>query len=221
MPKEGISEFTYKVGNYPVLLSAPHASAHTRNLKAKQEDEFTGALVLLLATMTGAHAIYASHKSSSDPNSVKDGLYKENLSKVIVKNKIVFVVDIHGADENRPFGIAIGTMKGSSCPETLRIKIINSFQKHGLSKDAKEPLMRIDIDRTFPAASNETVTKYIWNKHKIPVIQIEINAHLRIVERMPSATTKKPFKGDAEKILRTINSIKEVIFLGGDFATNV
>lgn len=214
-PNSGVADYTYLGGKYPVLLSAPHAAVHTRKKKLKEEDEYTGAFALLLAELTHAHAILATHKSATDPNKDKDVPYKSQLTEAIGSGKIKFVLDIHGAKREQLFGIALGTMKGRSCPEGQRAKIIDTFLKYGFSKDASDPLMRIDIDSTFPASSDETVTRYVWNKHEIPTMQVEINAILRIVERKNDATNKTPFHGDPAKINLAISTLKEIILEAG------
>lgn len=210
-PPPGAPEFTYEAGRLPVLLSAPHGAAHTRQGELKAEDEYTAAFVRLLAFITGAHALYARYQSGSDPNFDANVPYKKMLAKVVNREKIRFVLDLHGAKEDKNFGLALGTMKNESCPGS-RDLIIDTLTEAGFSKD-EAGLRRLDIDRAFPGAgstSRETVTRFAWRTLGVPAAQLELNANLRIVRRLPGTTASEPFSGSPHLIETALQAIQQL-----------
>lgn len=211
-PEPGRHEFNVVKGQIPVLLSAPHGAAHFRNGKLKEEDEYTAGLVRLVAEKTGAHALYAYRKSPTDPNYYADIPYKHALQQIVDHTSVKFVLDIHGCSPEREFGIALGTMQNRSCPRQRPV-IIRTLEAHGFS-ESNPGLMRLDLDKTFPASGNhhiETVTQFASDKLRVPAAQLELNAHLRIVQRLPNTTSTKPVIGEPEQILRTVSALIDLV----------
>lgn len=207
-PDPGRDEFAYDEGQIPVLLSAPHGAAHIRKGLLKQEDEYTSGLARLIAEKTGAHALYAFRKSSTDPNYYANTPFKHELKRIIEQHSVRFVLDIHGCSPERKFGIALGTMHNRSCPRHRPI-IIQRLAIHGFM-EMNSGLMRLDVDKTFPANGNEhieTITKFASKQLEIPAAQIELNAHLRIVWQLPGASSSAAIKGEPDMILRTIDAL--------------
>lgn len=207
-PDPGCDEFDIVEGRIPVLLSAPHGAAHFRNGRLKEEDEYTGGLVRLIAEKTGAHALYAYRMSNTDPNYYTNVPYKRALQYLTDRHGVHFVLDVHGCSPDRRFGIALGTMHNRSCPRH-RPMIIQTFFEHGFT-EMNAGLLRLDLDNTFPANGNdhvETITQFAFNKLGVPAAQIELNARLRIVQRLPGATSREPVVGEPEAILRVIDAL--------------
>jgi hypothetical protein len=207
------AEFSYVTGQVPVLLSAPHGSVHMRLGELKPEDEYTSGFARLIAEITSAHVIYARRKSQTDPNWYPDIPYKHLLQKIVEAEKIRFVLDIHGASEQRTFGIALGTMRGKSCPQQRGV-IISQLESQGFNRRAEEPLRRLDVDRTFSAAGQvgqETITRFVSDGLGIPAAQIELHPCLRIVERRADATESQPFYGEPERIEATVRALNSVV----------
>lgn len=211
-PPPGEDEFRYQPGRISVLISAPHGAAHTRRGDHKDEDEYTAAIARFVAEETGAHALYAHRKSGTDPNFYPDVPYKRMLQQITGTQRIGFVLDIHGAASRRPFGLALGTIRGVSCPNT-RSLILESLRRSGFHEEASG-LSRLNVDQAFPAAGNheqETITRFAWQELGIEAAQLEINAHLRIVARKPDASSLDTFRGDPEQILKTVQAILHLI----------
>lgn len=211
-PEPGEMEFRYRKGRIPFLLSAPHGAQHTRNGRPKDEDEYTAAFARFIAEETGAHVLYAYRKSGTDPNYYPDVPYKQTLKQIALAERIALVLDLHGASPKRPFGLALGTIRGSSCPE-YRPLILDSLHQSGFVETATG-LDRLDVDQAFPAAGLhgvETVTRYAWQRLGVQAAQIEINAHLRIVERKPDAASPEVFRGNVEGILKTLRALLHLI----------
>jgi hypothetical protein len=206
-PEPGDVEYRYQKGRIPFLLSAPHGAVHTRNGEPKFEDEYTAAFARLVAEETGAHVLYAHRKSSTDPNADPGAPYKGSLKQIVETARIALVLDIHGAAARRPFGLAIGSMRGHSCAG-YRNLILESLRQSGFSEDGVG-LDRLDVDRTFAAVgseAHETITRYAWQRLGVQAVQLELNAHLRIVERKPDASSTDLFRGYPDRILKTVDA---------------
>jgi hypothetical protein len=205
-------EYLHAFGGLPILISAPHGAVHTRN-GDKEEDEYTAGLARLIGSRTGAHVIYARRKSRTDPNADFTAPYKESLQQIVLDNKINFVLDLHGANEKRDFGVAIGTMHGKSCSEREKQIIIGALEKHSISK-AGNSISRLDIDTQLPAEGDknrEPITSFC-HRNYIHAAQLEINAKLRIPIRRNDATRHDiPFPGDQGLINNLIEALTDVI----------
>ena len=205
---DGQPSFRYLPGRLPVLLSAPHAAAHMRNGRLKEEDDYTGGLALLAGEISGAHVLYACCKSDTDPNFDLVAPYKIALKHLVRRHRIGFVLDVHGCAAYREFGIGLGTMRGQSCPQHLRL-ILTTLHRLGY-REGGPWLSRIDIDQTFSAAGGprqETITRYCWQKLRVPAAQLEFNSYLRVVRRMPEASERDPFQGDPVHIQRAVRTL--------------
>jgi len=210
-PPPGQPTFVYEAGSLPVILSAPHGAVCRRNGSDKAEDEYTAGFARLLAALTGAHVIYTRYRSESDPNYDADVPYKLTLQQVVEQQKIGFVLDLHGAKEDKPFGLALGTMRAISCPDH-RALIIDTLSQAGFRADAVG-LERLDVDRAFPAAGGngvETITGFSWLKLNTPAAQLEINAHLRIAHRKDDASQAEKFAGDLKGIQNLLLTLQRL-----------
>jgi hypothetical protein len=211
-PASGQPDFCYLPGSIPVLISSPHGAAHTRVNREKEEDEYTSGLARLLAEQTGAHVLYAWRKSDTDPNFAPNTPYKQLLRKAVHDHKISFIIDLHGCSPDRSFGIGIGSMHGTSCPRHLPV-ILKVLAKNGYLSTGSG-LFRLDLDRTFTGRGGnhqETITRFAAETLGVPALQIELNAHLRVVRRLPDATQTKPFYGNLDLIQRIISTLAAVI----------
>jgi hypothetical protein len=206
-------EYLYIAGKLPILISAPHGAVHTRDGKPKEEDEYTAGFAQLLGQITNSHILYSRRKSATDPNADPEAPYKKYLQEIISKNKVRFVIDLHGANENRTFGIALGTLHGESCTEAELQIIIKAFEDFGFSTD-KSGLFRLDIDNELPAVGDKKrvpITRFL-HELCISAAQIELNAHLRIPIRREDATNSNvPFEGNKEMIGKAFSALSAMI----------
>ncbi len=207
-------EFAYSAGVIPILISAPHGAAHTRNGKYKGEDEYTAGFVRLFGEETGAHCIYTRRKSKTDPNAAEDAPYKEKVRQICRRNEIRFVIDLHGMWPRHEAGLELGTRNGKSCPEQKAL-ILDSLQDSGFTTDSDEKLFRLRIDAQFSgngSPTREPMVKFVSEKLRIPAAQFEINACNRIVaRRMDAAEKDKTFRGDPEMIEHTVNAFINLV----------
>ena len=210
---ENEPEFRYCSGSLPVLLSAPHGAVHLRLGLKKWEDEYTAGFARLIAEHTSAHVIYNRRKSLTDPNWYPEVPYKKMLEQEVAGGGIGFIMDLHGARPSSKFGIALGTMRGKSCPDH-RPLIIRELAKHGFSPHAKNRLDRLDIDRKFTATGilgQETITRFAWEKLNIPAAQFELNAYLRDVGGRNDTSGHASFHGDSERIIRAVYALENLV----------
>jgi hypothetical protein len=195
--------FQYIKGHIPILISAPHGAIHCRSTGNdwKKSDAYTSSLAIELAHLTGAHVLYVKSKTQEDPNHQVRCRYKDMLARIVEQNGIRFVMDIHGADENRPFKIDVGVMDSrrelSSCPTFMPI-IEESFH------DFDE----VVFNKHFPAKGAGTVTHFARKTLGVESAQFEINALYRI-------PVVAAFPGDSvrsENILNLLQRMKTMIF---------
>lgn len=208
----GQPDFRYTPGSIRVLISAPHGAAHTRNGQIKAEDEYTAGMARLIAELTGAHVIYAWRLSDSDPNFNFHAPYKLALKEIVQVNRIKFVIDLHGCSPERAFGIALGSMRGQSCPMELP-NILKALEANGYSPSGRG-LYHVDVDHTFSGSGgdhHQTITRYAYEVLGVHSLQIELNAHVYVPHRMPDATQKQPFHGNPELIMRTIEALTAIV----------
>lgn len=213
-PADNEPTFQYIPGRIDVLLSAPHGAVHMRKGKPKEEEEYTSGLACLVAELTDAHALYAHRRSNTDPNWYRGIPYKKSLKRIIAKAKINFVFDLHGVAEKRDFGIALGTMRGSSCPDH-RDEIIHTLGNFGF-KPKEHLLKRLDVDNRFTARGKrgqETITRYVWEKLHVQVAQLELHPFLTVVERRPDATLKHPLRGEPQEIENLIHTLTALVMM--------
>ncbi|MEM7119452.1 MAG: hypothetical protein AAF614_43975 [Chloroflexota bacterium] len=205
----GEPSFVHEPGQIPILLSAPHGTSHRRNGRLKEEDEYTSALVRLVAAETGAHAIYTHFQSDSDPNWDKHSPYKELIRRIVAKSPIHFVLDIHGMSNRHKIGLAVGTINGRSCPPLYEKSIAQLFEQQQFQRISQAQSKKLSQLRwqTFVmnhtrftgGVKNHTVTRFVSQELRIPAVQLELCASLRVVQRGPHGFARKwprPFFGD-------------------------
>ncbi|MDQ7092526.1 hypothetical protein REC12_02860 [Desulfosporosinus sp. PR] len=165
-------------GKLPLLLSAPHAVRHYRQKKIIVSDQFTGSIVFLLNQLVGAQGIAVTKLYGGDPNFDYPCLYKERLADLCRKEKVKFILDIHGAPREREFDADLGTCGGKTLLGQTRVleTLAHQFQSFGFKK--------ISHDRSLPPGSN-TITGYAARELGIPAVQIEINKQYRVPAQNP------------------------------------
>ncbi len=159
-------------GDIPVLVTAPHATAHVREGKLKRQEFYTGALVLLMNILEGSHALYTNRLSEIDPNYEDDCYFKDRLTEIVNAHDIRFVLDLHGTGK-RHKDIYPGVGESNEFllgHEGLIAELNNAIELNGIS---------IGDYTTFPASKQMTVTKFAARKLGVPAMQLELNDSLR------------------------------------------
>ncbi|GJM42543.1 MAG: hypothetical protein DHS20C20_28250 [Ardenticatenaceae bacterium] len=218
-PLNGERPYFHQSGSLPILISAPHATAHRRRNRLKREEGFTGGMAHLLAETTGAHALYCCYQSPDDPNWDPRSPYKTELKNIVNENEIQFVLDLHGMSNRHKIGLALGSMNGRSCPrqeptilETLSSKFIQT------NESTAKSFLRLRWDhfvlnhsRFTGGVTNQTITRFVSQQLGIPALQVELCAAVRVVANPTSRLPFPPYRGQPEPILQTVAALQAVI----------
>src|SRR5262249_17419219 len=149
-----------------VIVSAPHATAQTRENQWKPADAGTGALAVMLNKLGCATVIYTTCRSPSDPNFYDDNDYKRELRTLIEKSHPRLLIDLHASHWYRPYDVDFGTLSGKSLDphKTWLSKFSEVLRTSGLQNFSQD---------YFAAAEHETVTRFAHNLG-VPAVQMEI-----------------------------------------------
>ena len=227
---KGQSPITFKLGKGKVLISAPHGARTARkdfknpHIERRQywheEDEFTAGLAMLLAELTGAHAIATTwriddHDPNFDPEKTK--AYKSLLADIKEKPGFVFVLDLHGASEKSKqlantqlVDLGWGNERGRTISVERYSKIqaiINGY----LGDQATE---RCGFEGFNASAENRTITNYCHTSLGHEAIQIEMKPQVRVIKRRPSATlfpSCVPYEADPKDVLAMISALVDIV----------
>jgi len=191
-PPQGNNSFVWQNGRIPLLISAPHATAHSRRGQIKGEEEYTAAFAQLLAQETEAHALFTAYRSPGDPNWDEAAPYKAQLQQLVRQHHIRFVIDLHGMSNRHKFGIAVGTINGRSCPNRESI-VAHTFESHKFTRISQKKVKSYDKlqwqgfvmnhSRFTGGLVNHTITRFVSESLGIAAVQIELCASIRIVHR--------------------------------------
>jgi hypothetical protein len=205
-------DFAYTSGTLPILISAPHGAAHTRNGGYKEEDEFTAGIARLVAEKSGAHVIWLRRKSDEDPNNDLESRYKRCLCEILAQHDIRFVIDIHGANAKHEFGIALGTSDGKSCRPDIQNRIVETLGDFGFAVDGTSLRSLAVNKKGFRACGDGTITRYVSKCPNVEAAQFELNAHLRIPQRRADAFPRQHFESrDPALIEKAIEALAELV----------
>jgi hypothetical protein len=168
LPAEGETWFQALPGTGRVLIVAGHATAQTREGALKVPDRGTGSLAVALNRLTGAPAIYTTRRSPSDPNYYDDNAFKAEVARLIEKTRPILVLDLHASHSFRPYDIDFGVMGGRSLlgREAWLTRLSSMLKAEGLINQSRD---------FFPAAKNQTITKFV-SERGVPAMQLEISA---------------------------------------------
>ena len=166
-------EHIYIRGDLPVLVTAPHATAHVRMGRLKRQEFFTGAIAAILHNSTACHILYTNCVSEVDPNYYDDSSFKDRLSEISRGRGFKFLIDLHGTGPGRRADIFPGTGEAREFllgKERCFDALLNSAESFGV---------RVGGGDVFPAVKQKTVTKYAATKLGVPSMQLEIVRGLR------------------------------------------
>lgn len=175
--------FTVAKGELPVMISAPHAVSQLREGRVKPSDDFTGALSLAVANLSGCNAIVANRYDACDPNwdPFENCAYKQALAKIVEEREIVAVLDIHGVPSASPDAIEIGSADGQT---VLALPGADEFACRLLRERLAEYLVKqgktISLNAKHAARGRNTVTRAISRECGIVALQLEISTPFRV-----------------------------------------
>jgi hypothetical protein len=161
--------------------------------KLKRQEFYTGALAVLLHSVTGCHALYTDRLSPVDPNYSDESPFKEKLAEIAERSGIEFLIDLHGTGSERPEDIFPGIGGNGEFLKWRRQALKD------LALSAGSAGVSLGSPDVFPASRQMTVTRYSAAKLGVPSMQLEINQNLRLPESMPS------------DFIKLVNFLKEFI----------
>lgn len=163
-------------GLSPILLSAPHSTSHLRPGFNEQEPKLnepnTDLIVEILCQKIGCFGIYAIKLQKLDPNWYQNSPYKKEIKRLVTKNRINFVLDIHGARKDRPFLIEYDDFRRGKVPKRTEENLKRCLKQFGFSeREISHGLLHKD--------QQLTITEFCIEQLKIPALQLEINRKIR------------------------------------------
>lgn len=233
LPNAGQLPFEVIVKNESILISAPHGAKTFRNNKEQvwhEEDEYTAGMALVLSEICDVSAIVMKAKCPDyDPNyTVQENVpYKCEIKRLIKKNDICFVIDLHGAalfsptlDDDQT--IDLGTrQKNVSDESSFNLHHVEKFEDILSYHDEENLSTNFVVRRNrFPAAGPGTITTFS-SQQKIPnteinvqALQIEMKPQVRVARRFASSTLYNscgPYEADPKSILHMLQSLVNFI----------
>ena len=167
------SSFVHIKGDKPILVVFSHATAHMREGKLKSQEYYTGAIGVILNSISGVHSLYTTYASEFDSNYCESTRLKDYINEVVKKYHIKFVLDIHGTGSYRRFDIYPGIGKTGEFlngNNTLLDSLENILKYNNLRQGGSD---------VFPAYRQHTVSRFANTNLAISSMQIEINYKLR------------------------------------------
>ena len=159
-------------GKNPILLSAPHVYPHIRpNFEdtPKKNELYTKEIVQTIAMKLDVSAIYTTSKQHSDPNWYIESPYRKGIFDLIEENDIKIFIDIHGLNIDNTEDIIIFVNKldisGNQIAQKLKNELMNYFKE--------VPVKEFINNEQF------TISEHIFDKYRIPSLQLELNLRLR------------------------------------------
>jgi len=172
-PEDTFSSFVHIKGDKPILIVSSHATAHKREGKLKAPEFYTGAISVILNSISGVHSLYTIYASQFDSNYCQATELKEYIREIVRRYNIKFVLDIHGTGSYRKFDLYPGIGKYGEFLNGNKPLITE------LEKVLNENNIKIGRTDVFPAYRQHTVSRFANSELGIPAMQIEINKKYR------------------------------------------
>ncbi len=164
--------FTYKIGNIPVLLTAPHTMKQIKeDGTIKLAEPYTKAIAKYVSNKTNCSYLIKTKDTMIDANKDEEDEFKKLLIKIIEENNIKLVLDLHGSSRDRKFDVELGTLNNISADYSTINELKEAFLENEISN--------VVINEPFKGGG---ITRYIYGMTDIDVIQIEINRNYRDIE---------------------------------------
>lgn len=169
LDKYGDEDHVYFKGVNNVLISAPHGVSQTRLGKYKVPELGTIPLAILLQGETLSHVIIKTKNNFDDANFDEESAYKRKIEKLVGKQNIKYIIDIHGLAASRDIDVNLGVNMGEN--------IKNSPKSFDRLVSLLSPHFKVAVDQPFMASHN-TISSYFARTMGLFTIQIEVNCSL-------------------------------------------
>lgn len=182
------STYLVKKGTVPIILTAVHTmKQRKKDGTIKLNEPFTKAIAKYVSNKINCSYLIKQKATKIDSNCEEIDDFKLLLEKLINEYGIKLLIDIHGASSKRKFDVELGTLNNLSVRQSTIRNLRNSFFEYGIYE--------IVLNEPFKGGG---ITKYIFGKTEIDVIQIEINGKYRNIN-------------DAENMERLCNALIKFI----------
>jgi hypothetical protein len=200
-----------------VLISAPHGTRTFRDSIDEawhEEDEYTAGMALLLSERCGTSVIanvWRSDKCDPNHHSEEHCFYKQALRKLVAKQGVRWVVDLHGAaQENARMGarrVDLGTRKTKQSMNAQHRDKLHELIESALGKGT----VSHDV---FAAWDEDRITAFCQEELKVQAIQIEMKPSVRIPFRRCDASSfakQGPFSATPEDVMNMLGALEAFI----------
>lgn len=182
------STYLVKKGTVPIILTAAHTmKQRKKDGTIKLNEPFTKAIAKYVSNKTDCSYLIKQKATKIDSNWEELDDFKLLLERFIHEHGVELLIDIHGASSKREFDVELGTLNNLSVRQSTIRNLRNSFFEYGIYE--------VVLNEPFKGGG---ITKYIFGKTEIDVIQIEINGKYRNIN-------------DAENMERLCNALIKFI----------
>lgn len=157
-----------KIGNNPILFTAPHTMPQFINGNFKYAEPYTKAICIYLNKYCDTSYLIKIKDTGVDSNRDNHDDFKKELIKIVKENNIKLVIDLHGAKKEREFDVEFGTLNNLSADFSTIKELEEAFLENNV--------LNIEHNNPFKGGA---ITQYLYNLKDVDVIQLEINENYR------------------------------------------
>lgn len=140
LPKAGEPDYKFIGGEIPVLIVAPHATAHFKDGEFQEADSFTGSTAALLNRLSGSHALITDYCCVADPVSYLQTPFCRALVDIVKAGQIGFVLFLLGTTWSQNPGLEIqykDEIIEQSFANRLKLELLSLEQATGSTFDSQ------------------------------------------------------------------------------------
>lgn len=173
-PRSGEPDYQFFGGDLPILVVAPHATAHFREGEFQEADAFTGSIAGLLNRTARNHSLISSYCLAADPYWHLQTPLRKAFASIVAAGKIRLVIFLLGAPWQHTPGIQVRAWG----PEASSFDDYGSALKYKLS--SLEPVAD-DQSEQYAAP----LLKFAAGDLKISSIELRLHKHYRMPRLEP------------------------------------
>ena len=163
------STYLVKKGTVPIILTAVHTmKQRKKDGTIKLNEPFTKAIAKYVGNKTDCSYLIKQRATKIDSNWEELDDFKLLLERFIHEHGVKLLINNHGTSSKREFDVELGTLNNLSVRQSTIRNLRNSFFEYGIYE--------VVLNEPFKGGG---ITKYIFGKTEIDVIQIEINGKYR------------------------------------------
>ncbi len=169
--------YIYRLGEIPILLSAPHAVKQYRESQVKLNDYLTGALAIYLAEKCNCSYFVRVFNDNDDPNyplgitlSKIENDYLKALKYFLQKHTQFLVIDLHGCADSKKYDCSLWHNDYQTCELNIIRIFETNFSNYNLSCDNGSEYLGGQVTRQSALITNAF---QIEIKRKIRTLKLE------------------------------------------------